>query len=258
MFCMGLVFWAVAGGLFYLGGYIFYIHGHIDDIATSPFVLVPATIILLVGLLVLIVGIVGCLAVCTESRCLLASFFTILTAIFALLVAACALAIFYNRDGKLVNTIEKGWEESFKLYTNNTERKDLIDNTQLTFGCCGINNATDWLNPKLNPSWAKMHKKEVPGSCCNTSKDTCPLKEAINDPGCISFFVQIFKDILVKIYSVAAGLAALFLIGMLASCAVMWTRREGTCVCCPSTEENYETLNEEAAPTGGRGAGLRV
>lgn len=259
MFCLGLIFWAVAGGLFYMGGYIFYSHGHIDDIASSVFVLVPATIILLIGLLVLIVGIVGCLAVCTESRCLLATFFTILTAVFALLIAVCALSIFYNKNGKLVEKIEEGWEKGFKLYMNKTEWKDEIDYIQFTFGCCGINNATDWLDPKLNPSWAQTHTKEVPGSCCNTTNDTCPKAEAIHDSGCVSFIVDLFKDNLVWIYSVAAGLAALLLIGMLASGAVMCTRHEGTCVCCPSsTEESYETLNEDAAPTGGRGAGLRV
>jgi len=258
MFCLGLVFWAIAGGLFYVGGSIFYSHGHIDEIAASKFVLVPATIILFVGLLVLIVGIVGCVAVCTESRCLLASFFTILTAIFALLVFACALSIVFKRNGKWVEEIEKGLEQNFKLYTNDTKWKDEIDYIQLTSGCCGINNATDWLNPELIPSWAKKHTKEVPGSCCNTGNETCPLKLAIEDSGCVSFIVKIFKDILFWISTVAAGLAALFLIGMLSSCAVMWTRQEGSCVCCPSNEENYATLNEESAPTGGRGAGLRV
>ena len=38
-------------------------------------------------------------------RCLLATFFTILTAVFALLIAVCALSIFYNRNGKVRNEI---------------------------------------------------------------------------------------------------------------------------------------------------------
>jgi len=259
MFCMGLIFWAVAGGLFYMGGYIFYSHGHIDEIATSKFVLVPASIILLVGLLILVVGIVGCLAVCTESRCLLATFFTILTAIFALLVAACALSIFYNKDDALVHKITDGWAKGFSKYSSDTNWKDEIDYIQGTFKCCGLNNATDWLDAKLNPAWAKKHVKQVPASCCNTTKDTCSLDDAIDDAGCVSFIVSLFKDNLVWIYSVAAGLAALLLIGMLASGAVMCTRTEGGCVCCAgAAEENYETLNEDAAPTGGRGVGLRV
>ena len=41
MFILGMMFWAVAGGLFYVGGYIFYSHGHIDEIAISKLVLVP-------------------------------------------------------------------------------------------------------------------------------------------------------------------------------------------------------------------------
>ena len=43
MFFLGLIFWAVAGGLFYLGGFIFYSHGHLDQIAASKFVLLPGT-----------------------------------------------------------------------------------------------------------------------------------------------------------------------------------------------------------------------
>jgi len=261
MFIMGLIFWAVAGGLFYLGGFIFYSHGHIDEIAESKFVLVPASILLLTGFLILIVGIIGIISVCTESRCLLATFFTILTLILALLVFACAFSIVFNKDDKLVHKIGDSWTEGFKRYSNSTEWKDEIDYVQSTLTCCGLIEAKDWLDMDLNPGWASKHNDSVPGSCCKTTKRTCPLPNAPQDAGCLTLVVKAFREKLKWIYMVAAGLAALLLTGMVATGVVMCTRGDGACICRSPTGaggQDYETLNEEAAPRGGNGPGLRV
>jgi len=262
MFILALMFWAIAGGLFYVGGYMFYSHGHIENISTSKYILIPASIILLVGVLVLAVGVIGIIAVFNESRCLLASFFTILTAIFALLAAACAMAVYYNKNDDLLAKITADWKSGQRLYPNDIERRDEIDYVQSMLSCCGVTNASDWLNPSLSPLWAKKHAetKDVPMSCCKNlpkNESACPLEVAKKDPGCASMLVDIIDKNLIWIFSVAAGVAIIFLVGMLASAAVMCTRREGSCVCCPAAEE-YQTLNEHAAPTGGRGAGLRV
>jgi len=259
MFFLGLIFWAAAGGLFYLGGFIFYSHGHLDQIAASKFVLLPASILLLAGLLILIVGIIGIISVCTESRCLLATFFTILTGILALLTFAGALSILYNKDDALVHKIGDSWTEGFKQYCNSTQWKDEVDYVQSTLHCCGLIGAKDWLDVDLNPLWAAKHNNTVPGSCCQSTQDACPLNHAPQDKGCLTLVVKAFRDKLKWIYMVAAGLAALLLTGMVATGVVMCTRRDGACVCrSPAGAQDYETLNEDAAPSGGSGAGLRV
>lgn len=261
MLFLGLIFWAVAGGLFYIGGYIFYSHGHFEQIASSKYVLVPASLVLLIGLLVLVVGIIGCLAACTESRCLLATFFTLLTAILALLVAASVLAFVYEGEDELTRKMEKGWAEGFAKFDNDTAWKDEINYVQSTFGCCGITNATDWVDPSKNPSWSKHHQVDVPASCCDHPQgSTCPLakgSEAEGKPGCASEIAKILKENLIWICLITAGLALILLIGMVSVGVVMCTHRDGGCG-CSSPEENYETLNEDIAPRGGSGAGLRV
>ncbi|KAJ8304483.1 hypothetical protein KUTeg_018066 [Tegillarca granosa] len=69
---LGLIFWAAAAGLFFIGGWVFSTYHHFDELTRANLTLIPAGFLICVGVIMFILGIVGCIAAFKENKCLLA------------------------------------------------------------------------------------------------------------------------------------------------------------------------------------------
>lgn len=240
---IGLIFWAVTAGLFFVGGWVFNSYKHFDEIAEANFTLIPASIIIAVGVLMFIVGIVACIAAFKENKCLLAVLFSFMLIILTALVTSGALGYAFRKD--VSNAVESGLDKSINAYHPNSTQKDQLDYLQTNLKCCGVNNASDWMNAK---NWAPSANKSVPKSCC-VSGINCTLaqRKMYTDPkyiyqqGCYEKLEHIFMYNLGYIAGIAVGLAVIMCLGMICSCILF----------CRSKEVRYEAL-------GGQYAGLRV
>lgn len=236
---LGLIFWAAAAGLFFIGGWVFSTYHHFDEFTRANLTLIPAGFLICVGVIMFILGIVGCIAAFKENKCLLALFFSILIVILTVEIAAGALAYVFRDDMR--KAVEDGVEDAVNKY--NGTQKDQIDYLQGELHCCGINNSTDWLTSE---SWSTYHPDIVPKSCCiNASdclaKDRKPGSDTIYNKGCVSDLVDKFLVNLVYITSIAIAFAVIQILGMISSCVLF----------CRSQEVRYEVL-------GGPNSGLRV
>nr|XP_022329944.1 tetraspanin-3-like [Crassostrea virginica] len=240
---IGLIFWAVAAGLFFVGGWVFNTYKHFDEIAEANFTLIPASIIIAVGVLMFIVGIVGCIAGFKENKCLLAVLFSLLLVILTALITSGALGYAFRVD--VANAVENGLDKAIDAYHPNSTQKDQMDYLQRNLKCCGVRNASDWLHAK---NWAPTANKAVPRSCC-VSGINCTEEERkkYNDPkfiyvkGCFEKLEHEFMDNLAYIAGTAIGLTVIMILGMICSCILF----------CRSKEVRYEAL-------GGQYSGLRV
>ncbi|XP_061163668.1 tetraspanin-36-like [Saccostrea echinata] len=240
---IGLIFWAVAAGLFFVGGWVFNTYKHFDEIAEANFTLIPASIIIAVGVMMFVVGLVGCAAAFKENKCLLAVLFSFLLVILTALITSGALGYGFRSD--VTNAVENGLHKAINAYNSNSTQRDQVDYLQRNLKCCGVNNASDWLSAK---TWAPTSNKTVPESCC-VADINCTEEERkmiynpkyIYQKGCYEKLEHEFMSNLAYIAGTAIGLAVILVLGMICSCILF----------CRSKEVRYEAL-------GGQYAGLRV
>lgn len=159
------------------------------------------------------------------------------------LVTSGSLGYAFRKD--VSNAVESGLDKAINAYHPNSTQKDQLDYLQTNLKCCGVNNASDWINAK---NWAPTANKSVPKSCC-VSGINCTLaqRKMYNDPkyiyqqGCYEKLEHIFMYNLGYIAGIAVGLAVIMCLGMICSCILF----------CRSKEVRYEAL-------GGQYSGLRV
>ncbi|XP_048734850.1 tetraspanin-3-like [Ostrea edulis] len=240
---IGLIFWSVAAGLCFIGGWVFNTYKHFDEIAEANFTLVPASIIIAVGVMMFLVGIVGCIAAFKENKCLLAVLFSFLLVILTALITSGALGYAFRSD--VANAVESGLQKAVDSYHPNNIQQDQVDYLQRHLKCCGVSNASDWLNAK---AWAPTANETVPESCCVAGINcTEERREMYNNPkyiyqkGCYEKLEHEFMSNLAYIAGTAIGLAVILILGMVCSCILL----------CRSKEVRYEAL-------GGQYSGLRV
>ncbi|KAL3867123.1 hypothetical protein ACJMK2_044352 [Sinanodonta woodiana] len=236
---IGVIFWGAAAGLIFVGAWVYHTYNNYSHLTKDNLTLIPAGIVITVGVFLFILGCIGCLAAVKEHKCVLAVFFFILLVVLVAEVTAGVLGYVYRVDVK--SAVKDGLTEAVQKYQGGPGSDEQVDYLQTELQCCGIMNASDWLN---GTEWSKskIHAGLVPQSCCIKFNCTATIlaKEIYMD-GCYDKLQQQFLSKLVYIASIAIAFAVLQLLGMICSCILM----------CRSQEIRYETL-------GGPNSGLRV
>lgn len=241
---IGFIFWGAAAALIFMGAWVYHTYNHFSELTTASLTLVPAGIVIIVGVFLFILGCVGCIAACKENKCLLAVFFALLLIVLTAEVTAGVVGYVFRRE--LHKTVNDGLNSAVNKYdVNATVEKEQIDYLQSELKCCGVINASDWLNAAL---WKKHFNTtvQVPDSCCHVNTKTCNHTISRNNTdiytqGCLDKLERKFEKNLIYVAAVAIAFAVIQLLGMICSCILM----------CRSQEVRYEIL-------GGPNSGLRV
>jgi len=227
MIILGILFWAAAAGLMFIGVRIFQTYDDFGDITDSPYQLIPAAIVIGAAIFMFITGLIGCCGACKEHKCLLSTFFTLILLILLLQITAAILGVVYKDEIK--GGIETGLETAVHNYTD-VKYQDTVDEIQEEFKCCGVHNYTDW----EGVHWGANSTGKVPLSCCKkATKANCTGsyvtekdREYIYEKGCIDAVEDLFSSNLKYIAVFGAVLAIIMLMGMVFACVLICSRKE--------------------------------
>lgn len=239
----GLCYLVSAGGLTYIGIWVFSTYDHFDEIADASLTLLPASIILAVSVFMCIVGILACIAAFKNNKILLSVFFCLILTVFVGEILAAILGYVYRK--KVEGILEDNLLDAVNNY-NVTVYREQIDYMQKEFECCGVRNASDWMNSAY---WKMNHTNTVPNSCCKPMKhenETCDPtlgSNTIFNQGCLSELNEEFRTNLIYIASSVVFLAVIQLLALISACILACRTRD---------EQEYQTLTEVI------GGGLRI
>ncbi|XP_064619345.1 tetraspanin-3-like [Lineus longissimus] len=227
---LGLVFWAAAAGLLYLGISVYITYQHYDELSSAYYTLIPASILMGVAVFMFILGLLGCIGGCKESKCVLAVFFTLLMVILLAEIAAGVLGIVYKAG--IENNIETGMKSAFGNYSLEDTLTDEVDYMQNELKCCGLHNYTDW----YDTPWGQNHTGVLPGSCCGNGTGVVCEPGDVYDQGCFDLLKNVFMRYFGIIAGVAVAFAVIQILGMIASCILM---------CRTKNREGFTNLIED-------------
>ncbi|KRY82053.1 Tetraspanin-3, partial [Trichinella pseudospiralis] len=230
---VGLSLWVAAISLFFISGYALVTYKHYDSFTTAQYALAPAIFLSFIGIVFFLTGLLGCCSVCSDSKCLVFSFFTSLALLMIMLITAVSLTVTYRSDidAMIVNTTQEALKRYGEEKAAETSQIDLL---QSQMQCCGFNNYTDW---RKTP-WGEKPENEdrVPKSCCKPEANDCvgnikSQLNLINEQGCYAIWQEMLKS---NIKRIAVGgvvfLLALVIffyfifvniLGMICSCVLL-------------------------------------
>lgn len=171
-----------------------------------------SVMLIVMGVFIALLAFLGCCGAWKENSCMLISFLTILVIILILQIAA-GIALYVLRS-KIENIIRKQALKVIDKYS--PKMRDVVDDIQDGFHCCGIESYTDWFSSK---GWGK--NDSVPDSCCKVEKERCGSSDLSSDNiyqnGCLSAIVKFLKKNMVWIGAAAIGLAVIQIAGIIFS-----------------------------------------
>lgn len=161
-----ILFWGAAAGLSYIGVTIFMTYERYGDFFTYFQSVMPAFIILAAAFVMFLIGIIGIIALFSENRCLLVTFFSLLTILLGLEIAGITLLLMYHDNA--TSYINQLFKETLTSYgqSNNTRITQNFDFIQNKLQCCGQFNYTDWAHSSWWYENVKDRVGQVPQSCC--------------------------------------------------------------------------------------------
>ncbi|XP_064607578.1 tetraspanin-3-like [Liolophura sinensis] len=219
---LGLIFWAAAAALMFVGVEVFNTYRKYDEITSANLTLIPASVILGVAVFLFIIGLLGCIAAAKESKGCLAVFFSLLLIVLIGEIAAGSLGYAYR--GKVREAVENGLENAVNGKGNDTVQQDQIDYIQKTLHCCGVHNATDWVG---TPYWVS-HDFTLPNSCCKNDNCTglaTPADPSVYPQGCYDLLEKQFLKNLGYIAGAAITIAVLQIFGLICTCILICRSR---------------------------------
>lgn len=229
LFFFNLFFWLVGGVICCVGLWarVAYVDESTSIGVLSGWDFDPAIIFIFVGGLMFLLGFCGCIGALRENICLLKFFTICLSIVFFVQLASGTIGFVYREKIKQLVTMKLAG--TIPNYRSNANLQNVIDYSQMTFGCCGLRDFRDWQsNMYFNCSSQGSEACSVPFSCCKVDKlnTLCGYKvnddlvmagkreELIYTRGCVDVISVWFKRHLVVIGGVACGIAVLQIIVM--------------------------------------------
>ncbi|KAK7116190.1 tetraspanin-3-like [Littorina saxatilis] len=222
---ISLVFWGAAAALCFVSSWVYRTYHDFDHLTEATLTLVPASIVLAVAVFMFLIGLLGCIAVCKESKILLASYFCLIMVVFLGEVVAGVLGYAYREQVKEV--VSEGLKKAIDNY-NDTVMQEQMDFVQTELKCCGISNASDWND---SPAWRANHTDSVvPMSCCfdlSVNTTTCAIgSKNMYKEGCLDSLEHKFTTNLVYIASITIAFAIIQILGLISTCILICRTRE--------------------------------
>ncbi|XP_065052129.1 tetraspanin-5-like [Rhopilema esculentum] len=229
LFFFNVFFWIIGGGILGIGLWARYENtkagASVNKI--TDWDLDPAWLLIAIGFLMFNLGFCGCIGALRENIALLKFFSISLSIIFFLQLAGGVIGFVFRN--KIKSMVTKKLEKTIISYRDNPDLQNLIDYTQETFKCCGLNSYDDWdMNIYFNCSSPGSEGCGVPYSCCITDKlntmcgygvrkktmSGTDRRRKIYTSGCIDGVTSWFKKHLIVLGAVEFGVALLQVLGI--------------------------------------------
>lgn len=250
-----LVYWATSACLGYVGVNMLFTFEKYGDLISYIYSIVPAFIILGIALVIFLIGIIGICGLFSENKCLLGTFFFLLTTLLSLEISGIILILMYKDNvNRYVRSLfvelldAYGQKEMSSLSQN-------VDYLQHKLECCGQYNYTDWKN-----TWWYENARDrfgtVPQSCCvnyvmNSDGDMLGVGKRVGGSassalpsfckadspqptpmdnyypaGCYSKLKSIITNQFLYISGVCLGLLMIQFIGLFSTCVLMFIKKK--------------------------------
>nr|CAI5833611.1 unnamed protein product [Callosobruchus analis] len=173
--------------------------------------------LIVIGVIIFMIAFFGCCGAMKENVCMTTTFCTLLVIVF-LLEAVVGIAGFLLKNRTEEFLIDNLHKTMNQYNSSNTEITVVWDEVQRQLHCCGVMNATDW----INSTNSTQHK--LPISCCPIPSGTtdyfnCTTKVAYNE-GCLEVFGDYINRNISYVEGVGIGLAIVQLLGIILSCSL--------------------------------------
>lgn len=226
VFLFNFIFLLAGIAITALGGYMaIKMKDYFDFLGTSDLVGnqdlgVSSYIFIAVGVIVTIISFLGCCAACTDNKCMMGTFATLMALI---LIAELGVAItIFIYQGKAYAIVADAMNNGLKGYRE--PGKDGVtkgwDKIQEQFTCCGVNEPADWKNA------TKLGDNNAPDSCCKNEATGCGKGKLIapytdlHNKGCLKEFEEFIKSNVFLAGGVGLAVIAIQLIAVITGCCL--------------------------------------
>ena len=226
VFLFNFIFLLAGIAITALGGYMaIKMKDYFDFLGTSELVGnqdlgVSSYIFIAVGVIVTIISFLGCCAACTDNKCMMGTFATLMALI---LIAELGVAItIFIYQGKAYAIVADAMNNGLKGYGE--PGKDGVtkgwDKIQEQFTCCGVNEPADWKNATT------LGKNNAPDSCCKIEAPGCGTGKLIDpytdlyNKGCLKEFEEFIKSNVFLAGGVGLAIIAIQLIAVITGCCL--------------------------------------
>lgn len=223
IFLLNFVFFLASVGLIGIGAHIQIKMTTYLDFLDAPY-LNTSIVLIILGVVMLVVSFFGCCGACTENKCMLLTYASLLTLITLTLIAV-SIVIYVFKD-QVKDVIEDKMKSGMKNY-NTTGHEGVTDTwniIQNDFECCGVTNYKDW------KTGSDLKNGNVPDACCLTNTPGCgqgvanmdesTAKTKIHTTGCFAKLEKVVVGNSAIAIGIGIGVIVLLFIGVLTSCCV--------------------------------------
>ncbi|RNA31726.1 tetraspanin-3-like [Brachionus plicatilis] len=249
-----LVYWLLSASLAYIGINMLLTFEKYGDLISYIYSIIPAFIILGMALVIFLIGIIGICGLFSENKCLLATFFFLLSTLLSLQISALVLMLIYrDHVNRYVRSLFDELLDSYghKQMSSLSQNFDFI---QHKLECCGQFNYTDWkdtwwyensrsrvgsvpqsccVNYAMNSADERGgYVKRVGGSAASALPNYCRAESPEPTPvdnyypnGCYAKLRSLVNDQFVYISGVCLGLLVVQFVGIFSTCILMFIRR---------------------------------
>jgi len=177
-------------------------------------------IFIVVGVIVTIIAFLGCCAACTENKCMMWTFATLMLIILIAEIGVCVTIILYK--GQVKDVTKAAMTKSMNQYNKEESKgvKKTWDEIQETFSCCGIEKAKgeDW------KSAFGFDSNSAPDSCCQSVSEGCGKNAIGGDTlwpeGCLAEFDDYIEGNIFLVGGVGIALILVQLIAVITGCCL--------------------------------------
>ncbi|KAK0174719.1 hypothetical protein PV327_010456 [Microctonus hyperodae] len=206
MFIFNLLFVITGIILISIGVTIRTVYDDYQHLLDDKFFSLP-TFLIFLGSIIFFIAFFGCCGAVRENYCMILTFTGLLIIIFIMELSAGIAGYVLRKEAH--QAIESKMISTMKQYNDSPTIHKIWEELQENLKCCGINNATDWMN-------AKVH--EFPPSCCesdfiNKSNKNCTVETAMKD-GCLGKLSSTIKAHAVQLGGAGIGIAFVQAIGI--------------------------------------------
>lgn len=196
---------------------------YFDFLSTSdlaPGVGVSSYIFIGIGVLVAIISFLGCWGACTDNKCMMGTFATIMAIILIAEIGVAITILIYK--GKAQDIVEDAMKKGLQNYGKNETGgvQKTLDKIQEQFTCCGIKSPEDWLSTPFGET------TNAPDSCCKVESENCGVGQLVkpftnlNSAGCLSKFYGFVENNAFLVGGVGIGIIIIQLISVIAGCCL--------------------------------------
>ncbi|XP_011882791.1 PREDICTED: CD63 antigen [Vollenhovia emeryi] len=213
MFAFNLFFVITGIVLLSIGLVIHGVYHQYQHFLDNSFFSVPSLLVA-VGSIIFIIAFFGCCGAVRESYCMIITFCTLLAAIFLLEIIGGTMG--YVMRAQVAEVAKDKMHNTMLEYNNSTEIQFVWDKLQRNFDCCGMFNASDWIESLSG----------IPMSCCDDTvgaigTSNCTLtpepSPSLHKIGCVEAFTKFAEKHAAKIAGVGIGLGVIQLVGIFLS-----------------------------------------